>query len=102
MKVKRNLVQLVQSDYTPLQTSAEGLLRGGFGSIAVGKAIIGDINANICRNPKCTNGECTNPECSNQCTINYCGPTNNTNNTNNWPQCFTNSHCNDNVHRFLS
>lgn len=75
MKVKRNLVQLVQSDYTPLQTSAEGLLRGGFGSIAVGKAIIGDINANICRNPKCTNGECTNPECSNQCTINYCGPT---------------------------
>lgn len=39
MKVKRNLVQLVQSDYTPLQTSAEGLLRGGFGSIAVGKAI---------------------------------------------------------------
>ena len=56
MKVKRNLVQLVQSDYTPLQTSAEGLLRGGFGSIAVGKAIIGDINANICRNPKCTNG----------------------------------------------
>lgn len=75
MKVKRNLVQLVQSDYTPLQTSAEGLLRGGFGSIAVSKAIFGDINANICRNPKCTNGECTNPECSNQCTINYCGPT---------------------------
>ena len=75
MKVKRNLVQLVQSDYTPLQTSAEGLLRGGFGLIAVGKAVIGDINANICRNPKCKNGECTNPECSNQCTINYCGPT---------------------------
>lgn len=75
MKLKKNLVQLVQSDYTPLQTSAEGLLRGGFGSVVVGKAIIGDFKANICKNPECRNGECDNPMCSNQCTINYCGPT---------------------------
>lgn len=76
MKLKKNLVQLVQSDYTPLQTSAEGLLRGGFGSVAIGRAAIGDITVNACRrNPHCKNGECANPECSNQCTINYCGPT---------------------------
>lgn len=75
MKLKKNLVQLVQSDYTPLQTSAEGLLRGGFGSVSIGVGF-GDITLNACRrNPKCKNGECTNPECSNQCTINYCGPT---------------------------
>lgn len=70
MKIKRNLVQLVQSDYTPLQTSAEGLLRGGFGSVTIGSALSSKINANICKNPNCTN-----PDCSNQCTINYCSPT---------------------------
>lgn len=75
MKLKRNLVQLVQSDYTPLQTSAEGLLRGGFGSVTIGSALSAEININICKNPKCANGECTNPDCSNQCTINYCSPT---------------------------
>lgn len=74
MKLKKNLVQLVQSDYTPLQTSAEGLLRGGFGSVTIGVGF-GDITLNACRNRECKNGECANPECSNQCTINYCGPT---------------------------
>lgn len=49
MKLKKNLVQLVQSDYTPLQTSAEGLLRGGFGSVSIGVGF-GDITLNACRN----------------------------------------------------
>lgn len=75
MKLKKNLVQLVQSDYTPLQTSAEGLLRGGFGSVAIGRAAFGDITLNACKNRECKNGECDNPMCSNQCTINSCGPT---------------------------
>lgn len=75
MRIKRNLVQLVQSDYTPLQTSAEGLLRGGFGSVVVGRANAFDFTLNTCKNRECKNGECANPECSNQCTINYCGPT---------------------------
>lgn len=75
MKLKKNLVQLVQSDYSPLQTSAEGLLRGGFGSVVVGIATTSSLDVNICKNPTCKNGECANPQCSNQCTINYCSPT---------------------------
>ena len=75
MKLKKNLVQLVQSDYTPLQTSAEGLLRGGFGSVVVGTASMGDLNIACNKNPQCKNTQCANPQCSNQCTINYCGPT---------------------------
>ena len=75
MRIKKNLIQLVESNYTPLQTNQEGLLRGGFGAMtAVANSI--NINANICKNPTCKNGECPNPECSNACTvINYCPST---------------------------
>lgn len=35
MKLKKDLVQLVHSDYVPLRTDQEGQLRGGFGSVDV-------------------------------------------------------------------
>lgn len=47
MKVKTNLTQMVKTDYTPLQTTAEGKLTGGFGSINLRKeadASMTDIN----------------------------------------------------------
>ncbi len=67
MRLKKNLIQLVESDYTPLQTNQEGLLLGGFGTMTVVAPNSIDINANLCKN-----GNCPNPICSNQCTINNC------------------------------
>lgn len=73
MRLKKNLTQLVESDYTPLKTNQEGLLRGGFGAMTVVAANSVDVKANgICRNPVCKNGVCENPQCSNNCTINNC------------------------------
>ena len=75
MRIKKNLIQLVESNYTPLQTTQEGLLRGGFGAMtAVVNSL--NINANIIKNPTCKNGEYPNPECTITCTvINYCPST---------------------------
>lgn len=73
MRLKKNLIQLVESDYTPLQANQEGLLRGGFGAMAIVTANSVDVKANvICKNPECKNGVCENPQCSNNCTINNC------------------------------
>lgn len=85
MRLKKNLSQMVESDYTPLSTTEEGALLGGFGTIVLHS--VGDISGNnlLCKNPKCTNGECPNPNCTNaecpnptcvnQCTINNCSCT---------------------------
>ncbi len=82
MRLKKNLAQMVESDYVPLTTTQEGNLQGGFGSISLSSA--GDISGNNvvctnptcrnknCVNPSCTNGECPNPICVNECTINNC------------------------------
>ena len=75
MRIKKNLIQLVESNYTPLQTNQEGLLRGGFGAMT---AVVNSLNihANIIKNPTCKNGEYPNPECTITCTvINYCPST---------------------------
>ena len=75
MRLKKNLSQLVESNFTPLSTDKEGLLRGGFGALKIDAINAAKLEANgFCRNPKCTNGECDNPNCSNNCTINYCPP----------------------------
>ena len=71
MRLKKNLIQLVESDYTPIERNQEGLLRGGFGAMSVIANSI-NLNANICKNPTCTNGECANPSCANICTNNAC------------------------------
>ena len=76
MRLKKNLSQLVESNFTPLSTDKEGLLRGGFGALKIDAIRAAELEVNIdCKNPKCTNGECNNPNCSNECTINYCPPT---------------------------
>lgn len=74
MKLKKDLLSLVKTDYVPLQADKEGLLRGGFGTMSTG---IGDIDIDLnvpCKNRKCTNGTCPNPSCQNDCTVNYCSP----------------------------
>ena len=81
MRLKKNLIQLVESDYTPIERNQEGLLRGGFGAMSVIANSI-NLNANVCKNksctngecanPTCTNGECANPSCVNVCTNNGC------------------------------
>ena len=71
MRLKKNLIQLVESDYTPIERNQEGLLRGGFGAMSVIANSI-NLNANVCKNKSCTNGECANPSCVNVCTNNGC------------------------------
>lgn len=71
MRLKKNLIQLVESDYTPIERNQEGLLRGGFGAMSV-IANSTNLNVNFCKNPTCTNGECENPSCVNVCTNNGC------------------------------
>ncbi len=64
MRIKKDLTQLMEADYVPLQTSQEGHLKGGYGSIwdiLLGR---GNINANA---------YCPT-ETTNQCTINSCAP----------------------------
>jgi len=74
MRLKKNLSEMVKTDYVPLTTTQEGNLQGGFGSIALSP--LGEISGNnvgLCsgRNPQCIN-DCPNPSCQNQCSINYC------------------------------
>lgn len=66
MKLKKDLSELVNSDYEPLTEDQEGMLKGGFGTITVTVPETLDeltVNAYCPRNPKCTNDSCT---------INYC------------------------------
>lgn len=54
MKLKKNLVQLVETDYAPLQTDKEGRLFGGFGSMTgsngTNSTTTPSINGFICVN----------------------------------------------------
>lgn len=73
MKLKKSLVQLVESDYTPLKTDKEGKLRGGFGSVTVStlgedstdtNKVCNSCNINIfCGNRRCSNPNCSNDNC---------------------------------------
>ena len=68
MKLKKSLVQLVESDYTPLKTDKEGKLRGGFGAVTIGTLREDSADTtNICNvcNVFCGNRKCSNPYCSN-------------------------------------
>ena len=70
MRLKRSLVQLIESDYTPLKTDKEGKLRGGFGSVASISSSTDNADTNkICNictpNVFCSNRKCSNPYCSN-------------------------------------
>jgi hypothetical protein len=59
MRLKKDLTQLVQSDYVPLSTTQEGFLRGGFGSLPQISAK-GIKGSNIlCKNPQCKNDGCS-------------------------------------------
>lgn len=40
MRLKKDLVQLVKTDYVPLQTDKEGLLRGGFGAVMMAELVV--------------------------------------------------------------
>lgn len=62
MRIKKDLTQLMEADYVPLQTSQEGHLKGGYGSIWDVLLGRGDINANA---------YCPT---TNKCTINSCAP----------------------------
>jgi hypothetical protein len=64
MRIKKDLIQLMEADYVPLQTSQEGLLKGGYGSIWDVLLGRGDIKANAYCPTKTTN----------QCTMNSCAP----------------------------
>lgn len=60
MRLKKDLVQLVQSNYVPLHEEYEGRLRGGFGLIAVENAAQGVKFNIVCKNPECKNNcDCT-------------------------------------------
>ena len=67
MKLKRNLSQLVQTDYTPLVQTKEGQLRGGFGAIDTGIEMTSKRFNIICKNDNCG---CTKPSTNPTNTIN--------------------------------
>lgn len=64
MRIKKNLTRLMEADYVPLQTSQEGHLKGGYGSIW--GALLGGGNIHV-------NAYCPT-HTTNQCTMNSCGP----------------------------
>lgn len=67
MKLKKDLKDLVESDYTQLTTTEEGKLTGGFGTIKV--EIPDTIDGITINFVKCN----ANPACQNdRCTINQC------------------------------
>ena len=63
MRLKKNLSQLVESNFTPLCTDKEGLLRGGFGAMTFDAAahVAARSNYLFCNNDNCNDG------CSNDC-----------------------------------
>ena len=67
MRLKKNLSQLVESNFTPLSTNEEGLLRGGFGAMTFSEARI-DAGANygLCFNTGSCNDGCKN-NCNESC-----------------------------------
>lgn len=63
MKLKKQLTQMVKTDYKPLQTTAEGKLTGGFGNLLSTPSPAGHVFNFICsgRNDGCTLNQCPPP-----------------------------------------